>query len=95
MPVISKFYGILIRMYFDDHAPPHFHAVYGDNEIQVGISPIKILQGNVPKRVQSMVLEWAALHQDELITDWERCHNAQAHLPLDPLFLLTVSTLLS
>ena len=47
-------------MYFDDHAPPHFHAVYGGEEIQIGISPIKILEGNAPKRVQSMVLEWGA-----------------------------------
>lgn len=72
-------------MYFDDHAPPHFHAVYGGKEIQVGISPIKILEGDAPKRVQSMVLEWAALHQDELLADWERCHNAQAPLPIEPL----------
>lgn len=61
MPVISKFYGILIRMYFDDHAPPHFHAVYGSEEMQIGILPIKILEGDAPKRVKSMVLEWAAL----------------------------------
>lgn len=85
MPVISKFYGIMIGMYFDDHAPPHFHAVYGGREIQVGISPIKILEGDAPKRVQSMVLEWAALPQDELLADWERCHNAQAPLPIEPL----------
>ena len=85
MPVISKFYGILIRMYFDDHAPPHFHAVYGNEEMQIGILPIKILEGDAPKRVKSMVLEWAALHQTELLADWERCHNSQAPLPIEPL----------
>ena len=85
MPVISKFYGILIGMYFEDHAPPHFHAVYGGMELQVGISPIKILEGNAPKRVQSMVLEWAALHQPELLADWERCQNSQSPLPIEPL----------
>lgn len=66
MPVISQFYGILIRMFYNDHAPPHFHAVYGEYELLVSISPI-IMQGHAPSRVRSMVLEWAALHQQELL----------------------------
>lgn len=69
MPVISSFYGILIRMFYNDHAPPHFHAVYGEFELAVGISPIVILEGSAPNRVRSMVLEWAALHQQELLAD--------------------------
>lgn len=69
MPVISSFYGILIRMFYNDHAPPHFHAVYGEFELVVGISPIVILEGSAPNRVRSMVLEWAALHQQELLAD--------------------------
>ena len=85
MPAISSFYGIMIRMFYRDHAPPHFHAVYGGAELQIGISPIKILEGKAPKRVQSMVLEWAALHQQELLADWDRCQHAQAPLPIDPL----------
>lgn len=67
MPEISRFFGIVIRMYFDDHNPPHFHAAYAGNEAQVGIEPIAILDGALPNRAASMVFEWAALHQLELI----------------------------
>ncbi|MBD0318974.1 MAG: DUF4160 domain-containing protein [Gemmatimonadetes bacterium] len=61
MPTISQFYGILIRIFYNDHAPPHFHAVYGEHELVVGISPVSILDGAAPPRVRSMVLEWTAL----------------------------------
>ncbi|MCY3017823.1 MAG: DUF4160 domain-containing protein [Planctomycetota bacterium] len=73
MPTLSRFYGIVIRMRFNDHAPPHFHAVYGEYELRVGIWPVKILSGEAPPRVRSMVLEWAALHQEELRTAWGQC----------------------
>lgn len=85
MPEISRFYGIIIRMFYDDHAPPHFHAVYGEHELEVGIMPLKILRGSAPGRVKSLVLEWGALHQDDLMADWERCRNAQPLLPILPL----------
>ncbi|MBA3968877.1 MAG: DUF4160 domain-containing protein [Gemmatimonadetes bacterium] len=85
MPLITEFYGILIRMFYNDHAPPHFHAVYGEHELVVGISPIRILDGQAPNRVRSMVLEWSALHQTELLDDWERCRRAEPLLPIPPL----------
>lgn len=85
MPEISRFYGIIIRMFYRDHAPPHFHAVYGDDELTVGIQPIAILEGSAPSRVRSMVTEWAALHQDELLANWERCRNANAPATIEPL----------
>ncbi len=85
MPVISSFYGIRIRMFWDDHAPPHFHVVYSEYEMEVGISPILVLEGDAPQRVKSMALEWAALHQQELMDDWERCRHAQRPLPIAPL----------
>ena len=85
MPTISRFYGIIIRMFYRDHAPPHFHAVYGGDELQIGISPIKILEGESPGRVRSMALEWAALHQEELLIDWERCQQGLEPFPIDPL----------
>jgi hypothetical protein len=85
MPTIAIFYGILIKMYFDDHLPPHFHAEYGEHEVLVGISPIRILRGTAPKRVQSMILEWAALHQEELLQDWELCKNMQNPNSIEPL----------
>ncbi|RKZ72583.1 MAG: DUF4160 domain-containing protein [Candidatus Parabeggiatoa sp. nov. 1] len=61
MPTISKFYGIIVRMFYKDHAPPHFHAIYGEYELLMGISPI--LEGEAPNRVRSMILEWSALHR--------------------------------
>jgi hypothetical protein len=85
MPTISRFYGISIRLFYHDHAPPHFHAVYGDDELIVAIMPISILHGEAPGRVRSLVLEWAALHQAELVENWNRCRQAEPPLPIAPL----------
>ena len=82
---ISIFYGILIKMFFDDHAPPHFHAEYGEYELVITISPIKIIKGDASKRVKSMVLEWTALHQEELLRDWELCKNMLPPFAIEPL----------
>ncbi|MBM4423228.1 MAG: DUF4160 domain-containing protein [Chloroflexi bacterium] len=57
MPEISRFFGIIIRMYFDDHDPPHFHAIYGNDEAQLTINPIRIMNGDLPRRALSLVLE--------------------------------------
>ena len=72
-------------MFYKDHAPPHFHAEYGEYELLVGISPITILEGIAPGRVRSMVLEWTALHQAELLDDWKRCRNKEQPQPIAPL----------
>jgi hypothetical protein len=72
-------------MYYKDHAPPHFHAVYGDSEAVVQISPIGFIGGQLPPRASSLVLEWAALHQDELLADWRRCRDRLAPVPIAPL----------
>ena len=85
MPEISRFYGIVIRMFYNDHVPPHFHAIYGEHELIVGISPIAILAGDAPARVRSMVLEWAALNQPSLIDDWERCRRGEVPEKIAPL----------
>ena len=85
MPEISRFFGISIRMYFDDHSPPHFHAIYGRAEIEVGIDPIVIIRGKFPRRAAGMVLEWAALHQRELLDNWEFLHTDQSPSRIDPL----------
>lgn len=85
MPTISIFYGILIKMFFDDHMPPHFHAEYGEYELVIAINPIKIIKGNAPKRVKSMILEWTALHQEDLVHDWELCKNMQPPIAIEPL----------
>ncbi len=85
MPEISRFYGIVVRMYYADHAPPHVHAEYGEHELVVGIAPIMILAGSAPYRVRSMVLEWVGLRQQELAHDWERCQTGEPPLPVEPL----------
>ena len=66
MPTISEFFGILILMYYNDHAPPHFHARYGEHEALIKISPLGILKGHLPPRALSLVMEWAAVHNEEL-----------------------------
>ena len=85
MPEITRFFGVIIRMYFDDHPPPHFHAIYGHREIQVGINPIVILQGKLPRRAESMVIEWSALHQHELMVNWARLQGNQSANRIPPL----------
>ena len=66
MPTISEFFGILIRMYYDDHNPPHFHVFYGEYEAQVSIDTLEVIKGKLPKRALALVLEWAAEHRNEL-----------------------------
>ena len=72
MPELSRFYGIVIRMHFRDHAPPHFHAVYQDNEATVEIGSLAVTRGQLPARALGLVVEWATLHQQELFAAWER-----------------------
>ena len=84
MPVISRFLGIIIAMYWDDHAPPHFHAKYAEYEITVNIHT-GVIEGKFPKRALRHVLEWYELHKNELIQDWELCQNDEAPNPIEPL----------
>ena len=85
MPEIRRFFGVSIRMYFDDHNPAHFHAIYGDAEAELGIEPIALLRGRFPRRAFGMVMEWAAAHQPELLANWERMRNDQLPNRIDPL----------
>lgn len=71
MPRVSEFFGISIYMYYRDHLPPHFHAIYAQHEAEIGIDPIRVLEGNLPRRVRSLVFEWAAMYQEELRINWE------------------------
>ncbi len=84
MPTISRFLGIVIAMYWDDHSPPHFHAKYGEYEITVAIND-GVVEGKFPKRALRHVLEWYELHRDELIENWERCAQREALHPIAPL----------
>jgi hypothetical protein len=82
MPRISEFFGIAIKMYFNDHSPPHFHAEYGKFEAVYIIDTIEVMRGELPRRAHSMVLEWAFLHRSELQMNWEQ---AQAGLSLNQI----------
>ena len=84
MPIISRFLGILITMYWQDHFPPHFHAKYGEYEITVEILT-GVVEGKFPKRALSHVLEWYELHKEELIEDWELCKRRENPKPIAPL----------
>ncbi len=85
MPRISEFYGILIIMNFGDHAPPHFHVRYGEHRVPVGIDPIRVLRGQLPARIQSLVFEWAALHRHELEENWRLASTFQPVVRIQPL----------
>ena len=85
MPQISYFLGVIIRMFYRDHNPPHFHAVYGDYEALIDIQKNEMISGTLPPRVLGLVVEWAALHQQELMENWERSKNRVELLKIEPL----------
>jgi hypothetical protein len=70
MPEISRFLGIVIAMYYNEHNPPHFHARYGSFKIEIAINTLAILAGKFPPKALGLVMEWATLHQDDLMADW-------------------------
>ena len=85
MTVLSKFYGIIIRMAFSRTAGAQFQATYGDSELVVGLNPLRIIQGDAPARVRELVLEWAKAHYLDLLDAWQRCGSAQPAEPIAPL----------
>ncbi len=85
MPTISRFFGIVIRMYFGDHPPPHFHAIYGDYEAVFEIESLAVRRGSLPRRARAMVLEWAVEHRPELSENWRRGMANEPMLPVEPL----------
>ena len=72
-------------MYYDDHNPPHFHAIYGGKEVEIGINPIALLRGRFPRRALGLVMEWTADHQQELLDNWELLHAEQEPRGIAPL----------
>ncbi len=85
MPIISRFFGIIIRMFFNEHAPPHFHAEYGEYRAIVDIRSLTVTDGKLPRRAAELVLDWAELHQGELLRDWELCQHHQQPEEIQPL----------
>lgn len=84
MPEICRFRGIVIGMFYNEHGPPHFHAVYGNNKITVEIES-DVVRGEFPSASLRLVLEWARLHKRELAHDWELARNREPLLPIEPL----------
>jgi hypothetical protein len=85
MPEISRFYGIVIKMYYNDHAPAHFHAEYGSAEMLVGIDTMAVIAGRLPPRATGLVMEWAAQRHAELQNAWKQARQMQRIDPIDPL----------
>jgi len=85
VPEISRFFGIVIAVYFDDHNPPHFHARYGDQKVAIEIESLRVLDGELPPRALGLVMEWALLHKSELAEDWELAKMNKSPKKIEPL----------
>ena len=85
MPEISRFYGIVIKMSFADHAPPHFHAEYAEDEARIAIDSLAVITGKLPARAMGLVVDWATLHQQELSALWGKASRLEQLHRIDPL----------
>jgi hypothetical protein len=85
MPTISRFFGITIRMYRDDHGLPHFHAYYAEYAAVIAIESVEVLAGHLPRRVLALVQEWSMAHRPELRDNWRRARASEPVLPIRPL----------
>lgn len=85
MPEICRFLGISIYMYWNDHGPPHFHAIYGEHEAKVSISPVALLAGRLPPRVLALIVEWASGHEADLLANWGRSERMEPLTRIPPL----------
>ena len=84
MPTISMFYGIIIRMYYDDYNPPHFHAFYGDYKAIFNFEG-ELVEGNLPKTKIKLITAWTLIHKDELLANWELAKNSEKLYDINPL----------
>lgn len=85
MPVISRFFGISIMMYYKDHNSPHFHVKYNEFRAAFLIQDLSLSHGDLPGRVKALVLEWADLHRSELMENWNRSQNGDILESINPL----------
>ncbi len=85
MPELSHFLGISILMYFDDHNPPHFHVRYNDDRAIISISELKLLEGHLPARILGLVIEWAEMHKEKLMQNWDLVKTTGKFFKIDPL----------
>ena len=85
MPEISRFFGIVIKMFFEDHNPPHFHAEYGGSVVLIDIQTLSVFAGHLPPRALGLVIEWATVHQKELLDNWDRARAQRGPQRIAPL----------
>ena len=85
MPEISRFFGIVILVYYNDHAPPHVHVRRSREQGRVGIDPVEVLDGDLSLKTRRLVLRWAALHRAELLADWYLAQAGRPPFPIEPL----------
>lgn len=85
MPEISRFFGMIIAMFYNDHAPPHFHVRYGDQKAIIAIESLTLIKGKLSPKALGLVMEWASLHQQELLEDWNLAQQNAALKPIKPL----------
>ena len=85
MPEICRFYGIVVRIFWRDHGPPHFHAEYGEHEALIGIETLDVLHGSPPPKAHGLIMEWAAQQRQELWENWERAAERQTLRKIGPL----------
>jgi len=85
MPEVSRFLGMVISIYFDDHNPPHFHVEYNDNEALISINDLSVIKGNLPPRVMGLAMEWGRLHQIELLENWNMLQESGKFNKIEPL----------
>ena len=85
MPKISEFFGIAIYIYFREHNPPHFHAIYAGEEVQISIDTLSVITGAIPPRAMGLVIEWAEIHKGQLRNDWDKAVAGQPLDDIEPL----------
>ena len=85
MPTISRFYGIVIVMFFDDHGPPHFHARHSEGSAKVRVDALEVLESTLARRQLRFVMAWAELHQDELLENWRLARLGETLHEIEPL----------
>jgi hypothetical protein len=85
VPAISRFFGIVIAMFFDDHDPPHFHARHASGQARIRIDTLEVMDSALGRRQQRLVLAWAELHQQELIENRQRARAGETLNPIEPL----------
>jgi hypothetical protein len=85
LPTISRFFGIEIRMYYEDHEPPHFHAYYGEASAVISIESLRSVRGALPRRACRMILEWAVEHRPQLRDNWQRAREHEPLTWIEPL----------